>query len=77
MEMVIGDETEAYYCDPFPKLQSMEKIRPNRPRPEEIRRSRSVKKHMLIIFLQLPQRHVQIGTCATAKRTVCGCGILR
>lgn len=49
-EIVTGDETWAFYYDPLTRMQSMEWVRPNEPRPEKLRRGRSVKKHMLIIF---------------------------
>ena len=49
-EIVTGDETWAYYHDPETKLMSMEWVRPGQERPTKVRRQRSVKKTMLIVF---------------------------
>ena len=49
-EIVTGDETWAYYHDPETKLMSMKWVRPGQERPTKIRRQRSVKKTMFIVF---------------------------
>ncbi|OQV18946.1 hypothetical protein BV898_07005 [Hypsibius exemplaris] len=49
-ELVTGDEMWAYYQDPLTKRQSMQWVKKKDSRPTKVRRSRSAKKTMYIIF---------------------------
>ncbi|OWA54587.1 putative Histone-lysine N-methyltransferase SETMAR [Hypsibius exemplaris] len=49
-EIVTGDEMWGYYYNPLTKRQSMEWVKKTDPRPLKVRRSRSVRKTMFIVF---------------------------
>ncbi|OQV17621.1 hypothetical protein BV898_08246 [Hypsibius exemplaris] len=49
-EIVTGDEMWAFYYDPLTKRQSMQWMKKGEPRPTKVRRGRSTKKVMNIIF---------------------------
>ncbi|OWA55736.1 hypothetical protein BV898_20124, partial [Hypsibius exemplaris] len=60
-EIVTGDEMWGYYYDPLTKRQSMEWVKREDPRPTKVRRSKSVKKTMFIIFFN------SAGVVSTSK----------
>jgi [histone H3]-lysine36 N-dimethyltransferase SETMAR len=50
--IITEGETWTYYSDPEIKWMSMQWTRPNQVQPTRVRRPRSVKKSMLIVFLK-------------------------
>ncbi|OWA54761.1 hypothetical protein BV898_19158 [Hypsibius exemplaris] len=59
-EIVTGDEMWAFYYDPLTKRQSMQWINKEESRPTKVRRGRSTKKMMYIIFFN----YSGIGSCS-------------
>ena len=49
-EIVTGDEMWAFYYDPLTKRKSMQWMKKGEPRPTKVRRERSTKKTMYLIF---------------------------
>ena len=68
IEMVTGDKTWTYYYEPLPKLQSVDRIRPEQPRPKKNSPFSQWKEAYTRSFLELLRRHVLIKTCFHGKK---------